>query len=200
MPESGAVPLVADMSSTILSRPIPVERFGLIYAGAQKNAGIAGLTIVVVREDLVGRSMQSIPSMLDYAVQAKAGSMANTAPTFAWYVAGLVLEWLIEEGGLEAMAERNRRKAETLYGVIDAGNFYANPVQRDSRSWMNVPFTLADPALDAAFLERARAAGLTDLKGHRSVGGMRASIYNAMPQSSVDALADFMREFERTHG
>ncbi len=200
VPESGAVPLVADMSSTILSRPVPVKRFGLIYAGAQKNAGIAGLTIVVVRKDLAGRAMPSTPSMLDYAVQAKADSMANTAPTFAWYVAGLVFEWLIEAGGLEAMAGRNRRKAETLYSLVDTSNFYANPVQPDSRSWMNVPFTLADPELDAEFLERARAAGLTDLKGHRSVGGMRASIYNAMPQSSVDTLADFMREFERTHG
>jgi phosphoserine aminotransferase len=198
--ETGDVPLVADMSSNIFSRPVDVERFGLIYAGAQKNAGIAGLTIVIVREDLLGAASGATPSMLDYARQVKADSMANTAPTFAWYVAGLVFEWLRELGGLEAMAERNRRKAETLYTCIDASGFYANQVQAQCRSWMNVTFALADTALDPVFLERAREAGLSDLKGHRSVGGMRASIYNAMPQEGVDALAEFMREFERIHG
>ena len=200
VPEAGEVPLVADMSSNILSRPVDIARFGLIYAGAQKNAGIAGLTLVIVRDDLLGASAPSTPAMLDYATQARSDSMANTAPTFAWYVAGLVFQWLREGGGLEAMAERNRRKAGTLYGCIDSGNFYSNPVRPDDRSRMNVTFTLADPALDAAFLEGAGAAGLTDLKGHRSVGGMRASLYNAMPQQGVDALVAYMKEFEREHG
>ena len=199
IPRSHGVPLVADMSSTILSRPLDVSRFGLIYAGAQKNIGIAGLTVVVVREDLLGRARPGIPTLMDYAVQAESGSMANTAPTFAWYVAGLVFDWLAEQGGLEAMGERNRRKAETLYGAIAASNFYANPVADHCRSWMNVPFTLADDALDARFLAEAKAAGLTGLKGHRSVGGMRASIYNAMPHDGIEALVEFMRDFERRH-
>ena len=199
IPRSDGVPLVADMSSTILSRPLDVSRFGLIYAGAQKNIGIAGLTVVVMHEDLLGRARPEIPTLLDYAVQAESGSMANTAPTFAWYVAGLVFDWLAEQGGLDAMGERNRRKAETLYGAIAASNFYANPVAEHCRSWMNVPFTLADDALDARFLAEAKAAGLTGLKGHRSVGGMRASIYNAMPQDGIEALVEFMRDFERRH-
>jgi len=199
IPESNGVPLVADMSSTILSRPLDVSRFGLVYAGAQKNIGIAGLTVVIVHEDLLGRARASIPNLLDYAVQAESGSMANTAPTFAWYVAGLVFDWLAEQGGLEAMAARNRRKAETLYGAIAASNFYANPVAEHCRSWMNVPFTLADDALDGPFLSEAKAAGLTGLKGHRAVGGMRASIYNAMPQEGIEALVGFMRDFERRH-
>ena len=199
IPRSDGVPLVADMSSTILSRPLDVSRFGLIYAGAQKNIGIAGLTVVIVHEDLLGRARPEIPTLLDYAVQAESGSMANTAPTFAWYVAGLVFDWLAEQGGLDAMGERNRRKAETLYGAIAASNFYANPVAEHCRSWMNVPFTLADDALDARFLAEAKAAGFTGLKGHRSVGGMRASIYNAMPQDGIEALVEFMRDFERRH-
>lgn len=199
VPEARA-PLVADMSSTLLSRPLDVTRFGLIYAGAQKNIGPAGLVIVIVRKDLLGRAREGTPVMMDYRAQAEAGSMLNTPPTWAWHIAGLVFEWLLEQGGLPEMERRNRRKAETLYGAIDASDFYANPVAEGSRSWMNVPFTLADPALDAAFLEQAKAAGLLTLKGHRSVGGMRASLYNAMPQAGVDALVAFMGEFERTRG
>ena len=200
IPDTGDVPLVADMSSTILSRPIDVSRFGLIYAGAQKNIGPAGLTVVIVRRDLVGETLPGTPTMFDYAAHAEAGSMLNTPPTFAWYLAGLVFQWLLEQGGLEAMAERNRRKAEKLYAAIDASDFYRNPVDPACRSWMNVPFTLADPALDATFLEEAKAAGLVALKGHRSVGGMRASIYNAMPEEGVDRLVEFMQDFERRHG
>ena len=199
VPESTA-PLAADMSSTLLSRRLDVSRFGLIYAGAQKNIGPAGLTIVIVREDLIGRAREGTPAMLDYWQHAEAGSMLNTPPTWAWYIAGLVFQWLLEQGGLGAMEERNRTKAETLYGAIDSSDFYANPVAPHCRSWMNVPFTLADPSLDPAFLEQARAAGLVTLKGHRSVGGMRASLYNAMPQEGVDALVAFMQEFERTRG
>lgn len=197
---ASTAPLVADMSSTLLSRRLDVGRFGLIYAGAQKNIGPAGLTILIVREDLVGCAREGTPAMMDYHQHAEAGSMFNTPPTWAWYIAGLVFQWLLEQGGLSAMEERNRVKAETLYAAIDGSDFYANPVARHCRSWMNVPFTLADPSLDAVFLEQARAAGLVTLKGHRSVGGMRASLYNAMPQEGVDALVAFMREFERTHG
>ncbi|ROR32290.1 3-phosphoserine/phosphohydroxythreonine transaminase [Inmirania thermothiophila] len=200
VPDTGDVPLVADMSSTILSRPLEVERFGLIYAGAQKNIGPAGLTLVIVREDLVGHAGPGVPSMLDYRTHAEAGSMANTPPTFAWYVAGLVFKWIRDQGGLAAMAERNRRKAEKLYAFIDGSDFYHNPVDPACRSWMNVPFTLARPELDGAFLEGAAEAGLSTLKGHRSVGGMRASLYNAMPEAGVDALIDYMAEFERRHG
>lgn len=199
IPEAAA-PLVADMSSSLLSRPLDVSRFGLIYAGAQKNIGQAGLAIVIVREELLGRARVGTPLVLDYREQAEAGSMLNTPPTYAWYIAGLVFEWLLEQGGLKEMEQRNRRKAETLYAAIDGSDFYANPVARHCRSWMNVPFTLADPALDGKFLEAAKAAGLVTLKGHRSVGGMRASLYNAMPQEGVDALVAFMAEFERSHG
>lgn len=200
IPDSGDVPLVADMSSTILSRPLDVSKFGVIYAGAQKNIGPAGLTIVIVRPDLVDRARASTPTMLAYAPMAAAGSMLNTPPTYTWYIAGLVFALLRERGGLEAMGEINREKAELLYGAIDGSDFYANPVREDCRSWMNVPFTLANPELDPAFLDEARAAGMTNLKGHRSVGGMRASIYNAMPLAGVRALVDFMMEFERRHG
>ncbi len=200
IPDTGDVPLVADMSSTILSRPIDVSRFGLIYAGAQKNAGPAGLTLVIVREDLIGHAQAGTPTLLDYATHAEAGSMYNTPPTYAWYIAGLVFQWIKEQGGLAAMGERNKRKADKLYAAIDASDFYANPVDPAARSWMNVPFTLADPALDPVFLEEAAAEGLVTLKGHRSVGGMRASIYNAMPEEGVDALVQFMAEFERRHG
>jgi len=198
IPDTGDVPLVADMSSSILSRPLDVGRFGLIYAGAQKNIGPAGLTLVIVRDDLLDTARDGVPSMLRYAVHAEAGSMSNTPPTFAWYMAGLVFDWLLEQGGLEAVGAVNARKAETLYQAIDRSDFYANPVEPGSRSRMNVPFTLADPALDATFLTEAEAAGLANLKGHRSVGGMRASLYNAMPQAGVDALVAFMAEFERT--
>jgi phosphoserine aminotransferase len=200
VPDSGDVPLVADMSSTILSRPLDVTRFGVIYAGAQKNIGPAGLTIVIVRDDLVGKARPGTPRMMDYAPAAEAGSMLNTPPTFAWYMAGLVFRWLREAGGLEAIGKRNQAKAALLYEAVDGSDFYANPVRTDCRSWMNVPFTLADPSLDATFLAEATAAGLTNLKGHRSVGGMRASIYNAMPMEGVQALVDFMGEFERRHG
>lgn len=200
LPDGGTVPLVGDMSSNILSRPVPVEQFGLIYAGAQKNIGIAGLTVVIVREDLLGKALERTPSMLDYKVQADAGSMANTAPTFAWYIAGLVFEWLEAQGGVAGMGKRNEEKAKMLYDAIDVSGFYSNPVDPDCRSRMNVPFTLASPELDGAFLEEARAAGLEGLKGHRSVGGMRASLYNAMPQEGVEALVAFMREFERRRG
>ncbi len=200
VPDTGEVPLVADMSSTILSRPIEVDRFGLIYAGAQKNVGPAGLTLVIVRDDLIGKARDGTPTMLDYKVHADNGSMYNTPPTYAWYLAGLVFQWLKRNGGLAAMAEVNRRKAEKLYAAIDGSDFYSNPVDPACRSWMNVPFVLADPELDATFLKEAEARGLTTLKGHRSVGGMRASIYNAMPEAGVDALVEFMGDFERRYG
>ncbi|MEL7312292.1 MAG: 3-phosphoserine/phosphohydroxythreonine transaminase [Pseudomonadota bacterium] len=193
-------PLVADMSSTILSRPLEVSRFGVIYAGAQKNIGPAGLTIVLVRNDLLESRRENVPTMLQYSAQASAGSMSNTPPTFAWYVAGLVFQWLIEEGGLDVMALRNQRKAETLYGAIDQSDFYASPVPPRSRSRMNVPFTLASADLDSKFLELSAERGLMTLKGHRSVGGMRASLYNAMPQEAVDSLVEFMADFEKRYG
>jgi phosphoserine aminotransferase len=196
IPDVGDAPLVADMSSTILSRPLDVGRFGVIYAGAQKNIGPAGLGIVIVREDLIGRARRETPGVLDYKIAAESDSMWNTPPTFAWYLAGLVFDWLEEQGGVAAMAERNRRKAQMLYAAIDASDFYANPVHTACRSWMNVPFTLADAALDKRFLEESKAAGLTNLKGHRLVGGMRASLYNAMPEDGVAALVEFMADFE----
>ncbi len=197
IPDSGTIPLVADLSSTILSRPIDVSRFGIIYAGAQKNIGPAGLTIVIVREDLIGSAMEHTPTMFNYDTHAGAGSMYNTPPTYGWYLAGLVFKWLKENGGLQAMAAINERKAKALYGAIDGSDFYNNPVDRNCRSWMNVPFTLANADLDADFLKQAGEAGLKTLKGHRSVGGMRASIYNAMPEEGVKALIDFMADFER---
>ncbi len=197
IPESGEVPLVADFSSTFMSRPIDVSRYGVIYAGAQKNVGPAGMVIVIVREDLLDRADPRTPMVLNYAEQAAADSMLNTPPCFTWYVAGLVFQWLQRQGGLEGIAERNERKAARLYATIDELDFYANPVDPMARSWMNVPFTLADPALDAQFLSGAEAAGLSTLKGHRSVGGMRASIYNAMPEAGVDALIEYMLDFAR---
>jgi phosphoserine aminotransferase len=200
IPDSGDVPLVADMSSTILSRPVDVSRFGLIYAGAQKNIGPAGLTVVIVRKDLVGDTLPGTPSMFDYKLHADNGSMLNTPPTYSWYLAGLVFQWLKEQGGLKAMAVINERKAGMLYAAIDASGFYHCPVDVQCRSWMNVPFTLAEESLDGDFLVGAKAAGLLSLKGHRSVGGMRASIYNAMPEAGVAALVEFMKEFERTRG
>jgi phosphoserine aminotransferase len=195
-----AAPLVADMSSTILSRPIDVSRFGLIYAGAQKNIGPAGLCVVIVRADLIGKARRGTPAVWDYQAVADAGSMLNTPPTFAWYLAGLVFKWLRGQGGLAAVGERNRAKAELLYATIDQSGFYSNPVDPAHRSWMNVPFVLAVPALDQAFLSEARAAGLNNLEGHRSVGGMRASLYNATPIEAVRALCDFMLDFMRRHG
>jgi phosphoserine aminotransferase len=199
-PDVGAVPLVADMSSHILSRPVEVTKYGLIYAGAQKNIGPAGLTIVIVRDDLLGQPHPLLPSAFDYNQQAENDSMLNTPPTYAIYIAGLVFEWLKARGGLAAMAEHNRRKAALLYDFLDATSFYRSPVQRDSRSLMNVPFKLADEALDGAFLKGAEARGMLQLKGHRSVGGMRASIYNAMPVEGVLALVAYMKDFEKQHG
>jgi phosphoserine aminotransferase len=199
-PDVGAVPLVADMSSHILSRPVEVTKYGLIYAGAQKNIGPAGLTIVIVRDDLLGQPHPLLPSAFDYKQQAENDSMLNTPPTYAIYIAGLVFEWLKARGGLAAMAEHNRRKAALLYDFLDATSFYRSPVQRDSRSLMNVPFKLADEALDGAFLKGAEARGMLQLKGHRSVGGMRASIYNAMPIEGVQALVSYMQDFEKQHG
>jgi len=200
VPEVGTVPLVADFSSSFLSRPIEVERYGLIFAGAQKNLGPAGLTIVIVREDLIGQTHPALPSVFDYKAVADSDSMLNTPPCFAWYVSGLVLKWIKAQGGLEAMAARNARKSSLLYDYIDAQSFYRCPVARPDRSWMNVTFALADDALDTAFLDGAKAAGLPGLKGHRLVGGMRASLYNAMDEAGVQALVDYMREFARTRG
>jgi len=200
VPDAGSVPLVADMSSTILSRPVDVSKFGLIYAGAQKNIGPAGLTVVIVREDLIGQTVAGTPTMFDYQTHAKEGSMYNTPPTYGWYLAGLVFARLKAQGGLTAMAAHNKRKAEKLYAAIDGSGFYKNPVAKESRSWMNVPFTLADSNLDEAFLKGAKAAGMVSLKGHRSVGGMRASIYNAMPEAGVDALIDYMADFAKRNG
>jgi phosphoserine aminotransferase len=200
IPDTGAVPLVADMSSTILSRPLDVSRFGLIYAGAQKNIGPSGITIVIVRDDLARGARPGTPSVFDYRAVAEAGSMLNTPPTFAWYMAGLVFQWLKREGGVAEMERRNRAKAEALYAAIDASAFYSCPVAKDCRSWMNVPFRLASAELEKPFLAESAAAGLAHLAGHRSVGGMRASLYNAMPIEGVRALVDFMRDFERRHG
>ncbi len=200
VPQTGAVPLVADFSSTILSRPIDVSKFALLYAGAQKNIGPSGLVVVVVREDLIGKARLETPSVFDYKAMADDHSMLNTPPTFGWYMAGLVFQWLKKQGGLAAIGAHNQRKAEALYAAIDASPFYANPVEKHSRSWMNVPFTLAKPDLEKDFLQGAAKAGLTNLEGHRSVGGMRASIYNAMPLAGVEALISYMKEFERTHG
>ena len=200
VPDTGGVPLIADMSSSILSQPIDVTRFGVIYAGAQKNIGPAGLTVVIVRRELTGRAMAVTPAVLDYAAQAAAGSMGNTPPTYSWYLAGLVFDWLHDQGGLGAIAEINLRKSQKLYAAIDSSDFYANPVSGNSRSRMNIPFTLARPELDDLFLQQAGECGLLNLKGHRSVGGMRASIYNAMPEAGVDALLAFMTEFGQRHG
>lgn len=192
------VPIVADMSSTILSRPINVSDYGIIYAGAQKNIGPAGLTIVIVRDDLIGNFPADEPRLMDYAVMANSDSMDNTPPTFAWYLAGKVFAWLKELGGIEVMAELNKAKAEKLYAYIDASDgYYTNPVAVDNRSWMNVPFILHNNDLDAEFLAQSQAAGLHSLKGHRSVGGMRASIYNAMSIDGIDALIDFMQTFKQ---
>ena len=196
VPDTGEVPLVADMSSNILSRPIDVSRYGLIYGGAQKNIGPAGLTFVIVREDLLGGALPITPEAFNYTIQAANNSMINTPPTFAIYLAGLVFRWIKEGGGLAAMAERNRAKAALLYETLDASDFYVNRIARDDRSLMNVVFQLPDPALDAPFLEGAKAAGLIALKGHRLVGGMRASLYNAMPIEGVQALVAYMKDFE----
>ena len=199
-PDTDAVPLVADASSHILSRPLDVARFGLIYAGAQKNVGPAGLTIVIVRDDLIGQAMPATPAVFDYKVQAEAGSMHNTPATFALYVSGLVLRWLKQLGGLKKIEEINITKAKVLYDYLDQTEFYHAPVVKEDRSRMNVQFRLRSGELDAEFLKQAERRGLTQLKGHRAIGGMRASIYNAMPIEGVKALVEHMREFERTHG
>ena len=200
IPDTGDVPLVADMSSHVLSRPMAVSRYGLIYAGAQKNIGPAGLTIVIVRDDLLGHAMPTTATVFDYKVQAENDSMSNTPATYGIYVAGLVFQWLKSLGGLERMETINRTKAALLYDYLDQTEFYQTPVAKDDRSLMNIPFTLRSAELDGAFLKAAEANGLTQLKGHRSVGGMRASLYNAMPMAGVQSLVQFMREFERNHG
>jgi phosphoserine aminotransferase len=200
IPEVGSVPLVADMSSNILSRPVDVSKFGLIYAGAQKNIGASGLVVLIVREDLLARCPATIAGIFNYAGHAKEGSMLNTPNTFGWYLAGLTFKWLAREGGLVEMERRNDAKAKKLYDYIDGSGFYDNPIDATARSRMNVPFRLADESLDDAFLKQSEAAGLLALKGHRSVGGMRASLYNAMPMAGVDALIDFMRDFAQRNG
>jgi phosphoserine aminotransferase len=192
------VPLVADYSSIILAEPIDVSKFGLIYAGAQKNIGPAGLVVVIVREDLLGDVVKGTPTMLDYKIHADNGSMYNTPSTYAWYLSGLVFKWLKAQGGLESMAQINHRKAAKLYAAIDnSGGFYSNPVAIANRSMMNVPFALTDASLDKSFLKEAEANHLLNLAGHRSVGGMRASIYNAVPEEGVDALISFMADFAK---
>jgi phosphoserine aminotransferase len=199
-PDTGKVPLVADMSSNILSRPMDVSKYGLIYAGAQKNMGPSGLTIVIVRDDLIGHSLPITPSAFDYKQQAENDSMYNTPPTYAIYIAGLVLQHVKAQGGMQAMEEHNRAKAALLYEFLDNSRFFSNNVAREDRSLMNVPFFLKDKALDEEFLKGAQARGMIQLKGHRSVGGMRASIYNAMPIEGVKALVAYMKEFEVAHG
>ena len=199
IPDAQGLPLVCDMSSNILSRPIDVSRFGLIYAGTQKNMGPAGVTLVIVREDLLGKVDAKLPDVFNYAEQAKNGSMINTPATYSWYLVGLVLKWLQAQGGVAAIEQHNMAKAASLYAAIDNSALYRNPVRVDCRSRMNVPFVLADEALEKPFLQAAEQNGLLELQGHRSVGGMRASIYNAMTQAGVQALIDFMAEFERTH-
>ncbi|GLW39268.1 3-phosphoserine/phosphohydroxythreonine transaminase [Pectobacterium actinidiae] len=199
-PDFGDKIVVADYSSSILSRRIDVSRYGVIYAGAQKNIGPAGLTLVIVRDDLLGKARRELPSILDYQVLADNDSMFNTPPTFAWYLSGMVFKWLKENGGLAEMEKRNQEKADLLYSAIDGNDFYRNDVAVANRSRMNVPFLLADSALDKVFLEESVAAGLHALKGHRVVGGMRASIYNAMPLEGVKALTEFMADFARRHG
>lgn len=201
VPDMGDVPLVGDISSIICSEPIDVSKFGVLYAGAQKNLGLAGITVVIVRDDLLGRARSHTPAVWHWADKSEADSMLNTPPTYAWYLMGLVLDWLKNEiGGLEKMSEINTRKSQALYKAIDKSEFYDNPVEIPFRSKMNIPFTLKNPDLDKMFIAEAGECGLVNLKGHRSIGGMRASIYNAMPESGVDALIKFMKEFEAKHG
>ncbi|MCK9237562.1 MAG: 3-phosphoserine/phosphohydroxythreonine transaminase [Thiopseudomonas sp.] len=197
IPETGDVPLIVDMSSDILSRPVDISRFGMIYAGAQKNIGPSGLVVAIVREDLLGKARASCPTMLDYKVAADNGSMYNTPPTFSWYLSGLVFKWLKEQGGVEGMAKLNFEKQRLLYEYIDKSDFYTNPISKNARSWMNIPFRLADARLEQAFLAGAQERALLNLQGHRSVGGMRASIYNAVPMAAVEALIDYMQAFEK---
>ncbi len=192
--------VIADCSSTILSRPLDVGRFGVIYAAAQKNIGPSGLTLVIVREDLLGKARHEVPSILDYTILAKHNSMFNTPPTFSWYLAGLVFQWLKDQGGLIEMEKRNKIKADLLYSTIDRSDFYQNQIARANRSWMNITFYLVDSKLDNTFIIEAEASGLRGLKGHRTTSGMRASIYNAMPLSGVEMLTAFMKDFERRYG
>ena len=199
-PDTGGIPLVADMSSHILSRPVDVAKYGVIYGGAQKNAGPAGLTLVIVREDLLDRALPITPSAFHWKEQAEADSMLNTPPTYAIYIAGLVFEWLIEQGGLAAIEKRNIAKANLIYDCLDRSSFYLSPVRKEDRSRMNAPFKLRDESLDEAFLKGAKERGMVQLKGHRAVGGMRASIYNAMPLEGVQTLVDYLKEFEKRHG
>lgn len=199
-PDTGEVPLVSDMTSNLLARPLDVSRFGVVFAGMQKNIGPTGMAVVIVRKDLAGHARSNIPSLEDYALQAEAGSMLNTPPTFTWYMAGLNFRWLLDMGGLEVMAECNRRKARKLYRFIDDSGLYYNDIDPACRSEMNVHFRLHDETLEKLFLETAEASGLKGLAGHRATGGLRASIYNAMPEAGVDALIDFLGEFERRHG
>ena len=199
IPDVGDLTLVCDMSSNILSREVDVSKFGVIYAGGQKNMGPSGIALVIVREDLLGEPVKGTPSIFNYKKNAEAGSMLNTPPTYSWYMMGLVFEWLKKQGGIAAIEQRNIAQAKKLYTTIDDSSFYNNPVQLGSRSRMNIPFTLPNSDLDALFLEEAKKAGLVTLKGHRSVGGMRASIYNAMPDEGIDALISLMVEFERTN-
>ena len=199
-PQSGNVPLVCDMSSNILSKPVDVSKYGLIYAGAQKNIGPAGLTIAILRDDLIGQVLPKTPVMLDYKTHAENESMYNTPPTYGIYIAGLVFQWLKQQGGLAAMERHNREKAGLLYAFLDQSRFFVSPVAKSDRSLMNVPFTLKNAELDEEFLKGAKARSMVQLKGHRSVGGMRASIYNAMPVEGVKALVDYMKEFEAKHG
>jgi phosphoserine aminotransferase len=200
IPYTGPVPLVADASSHFLSRPVEVSKFGLIYAGAQKNAGPAGLTFVIVRDDLMGKAAKGTPTVMDYKLQADAGSMLNTPATYAMYVAGLVFKWIKQQGGLISLEKKNIEKAKLLYDFLDASSFFRNPVAKEDRSRMNVPFTLSKPELDPVFLKGAEERGMVQLKGHRSVGGMRASIYNAMPLEGVQSLVQYMKDFEARHG
>jgi len=194
-----SIPLVADMSSTILSRPIDMSKYGMIYAGAQKNIGPAGLTLVIIREDLLGDVVEYTPTMLNYSIHAETGSMYNTPATYAWYLAGLVFKWIKKQGGLTAIAKINQRKSQKLYTKIDDSDFYSNSVDKNYRSWMNVPFTLKSDSLNEKFLKTAEEINLVALKGHKSVGGMRASIYNAMPEAGVDALIEMMNNFEKKY-
>jgi phosphoserine aminotransferase len=200
VPNTGNVPLICDMSSNILSRPVDVSKYGLIYAGAQKNIGPAGLTIVVVRDDLIGKGSPTPPTMLDYKTHAENESMYNTPPTYGIYIAGLVFQWLKKHGGLAAMEKKNIEKSSLLYDFLDQSSFFQNPVRKQDRSRMNVPFTLKNAELDEEFLKGAKARGMVQLKGHRSVGGMRASIYNAMSLEGVRTLVEYMKEFEKNHG
>ncbi len=200
LPDVGDAPLVSDMTSNFLSRPIDLSRFGVIIAGSQKNIGPAGLVIVIVREDLLGKAGANVPSLYDYAIQNKAKSLYNTPPTFTWYMAGLVFKWVKEQGGVSTMQRNSITRSAKLYEAIDTSEFYANPVRTEYRSRMNVPFTLQDDSLNDVFLAEAKQAGMVELKGHRSVGGMRASLYNAMPEKGVDVLIDFMQDFASRYG